>query len=529
MKRFKLLYLPILIFIFTLILTGCDGSNPIDTIQVENHSEEEPIVFVVGEFSFEDLNLIIKYENGESKLVSITEEMINKNDLIKLYKLGKNEVEVIYERHKTSLYIYGTKKQFKDLSLNDVTMTYTGEEIKVMVEGNIPDTAQIVYPQGNVYKNVGTYVTKAIVFENGYEVLELSATITINKAKYDMSSIEFNSAEYTYDGSGKMLTVVGNLPQGVSVSYYVDGQPVSKIIESGVYEVTAVFTGDGKNYEAIENKTATLTIKKAIHNMDGISLEGAEFEYDGYPHQLTLTNESLLPSGVKAIYKNNKHTDAGTYEVVVEFELYDSKNYEAIEPLTAIMKITKAEFDLSEYYALGQKVKYEEGMTFETILNQEVPDFVKVSYEYYPTEVKGNWLMLDIDATLGHWYRIDDYISVGKGTVISFYVANKTNITLEVLNDVNNFDIQVENGVATITCLNEDGLKSIVSSDPTNESMKLTINVTACDSIFHNENEPLPSDVLPSLRGEYIVVVKMVVEDNNYYGEKESTALLIIE
>ena len=96
-------------------------------------------------------------------------------------------------------------------------------------------------------------------------------------------------------------------------------------------------------------------------------------------------------------------------------------------------------------------------------------------------------------------------------------------------NDVNNFDIQVENGVATITCLNDDGLKSIVSSDPTNESMSLTINVTVCDLIFHNENEPLPSDVLPSLRGEYIVVVKMVVEDKNYCGEKESTALLIIE
>lgn len=529
MKRFKLLYLLILIFILTMILTGCEGSNPIDYIQVENHNEEEPILFVVGEFSFENLNLIVKYENGESKLASITEDMINKNDLIKLYKLGKNEVEVIYERHKTSMCVYGTKKQFKDLYLNDVTMTYTGEEIKVMVEGNIPDTAQIVYPQGNVYKNVGTYVTKAIIFENGYEVLELTANVIINKAKYDMSSVEFNSAEYTYDGKQKMLTIVGNLPAGVSVSYYVDGLPTTGITECGVYEVTAVFTGDGKNYEAIEDKKATITIKKATHNLDGIRLENAEFEYDGYPHQLTLINESLLPSGVKAVYKNNKHTDAGTYEVVVEFELYDEKNYEAIEPLTAIMKILKAEYDLSEFYALGQKVKYEEGMTYEAILNQEVPDFVKVLYEYYPTRVKGNWSMLNIDATSGHWYKIDDYISVGKGTVITFDVVNQTNITLDVLNDINNFDVQVENGVATITCLNDDGLRSIVCSDPSNESMRMNINVFLCDLIFHNENEPLPSDVLPSSKGEYIVVVKMIVEDNNYYGEKELTALLIIE
>jgi hypothetical protein len=59
--------------------------------------------------------------------------------------------------------------------------------------------------------------------------------------------------------------------------------------------------------------------------------------------------------------------------------------------------------------------------------------------------------------------------------------------------------------------------------------MRMTINVFLCDLIFHNENEPLPNDVLPSSKGEYIVVAKLVVEDNNYYGEKELIAFLIIE
>ena len=67
---------------------------------------------------------------------------------------------------------------------------------------------------------------------------------------------------------------------------------------------------------------------------------------------------------------------------------------------------------------------------------------------------------------------------------------------------------------------------------PSSGSFSTTLFITLiflCDLIFHNENEPLPSDVLPSSKGEYIVVVKMIVEDNNYYGEKELTALLIIE
>ena len=211
-------YILIVVSVLFLFLTGCNGANPVVSIEVEMQNEENPISFVVGEFSFDDLNLIVSYENGETKVVSITEDMINKDDLIKLYRLGKNEIEIIYGRHKTSIFVYGTYKQFTDIYLNDVVMTYTGEEIKVEVEGNIPDTAQVIYPQGNVYKNVGTYVTKAVIFENGFEVLELTANVVINKAEYDMSSVEFDDAVYTYDGKDKMIFVQGDLPEGVSVS-----------------------------------------------------------------------------------------------------------------------------------------------------------------------------------------------------------------------------------------------------------------------------------------------------------------------
>ena len=528
-KKNILKYILIAFSAVVLFLTGCEGANPVKSITIENQNVEEPITFVVGEFSFDDVKLVVSYENGETKVVSINESMINKDDLIKLYKLGNNEIEVIYERQKTTMYVYGTYKKFTDLYLNDVEMTYTGEEIRVEVEGNIPDTAQIIYPQGNVYKNVGTYVTKAIVFENGYEVLELTANVTINKATYDMSSIEFNSTSYTYDGKNKMLSIIGNLPEGVTVSYYINDLVTTGVTNSGEYEVKAVFSGDGKNYEPIDDMVATLTINKASHNMDGIRFEDVEFVYDSNPHEIKITNEVLLPSGVQVVYKNNKQTDAGTYEAVVEFELDDPNNYEAIEPMKAILKINKAEYDLSEYYLVSQKVKYDREVEFELSFNQELPNFISVQYQFFPQLVKGNWSTLNIDATSGHWYRIDDYISVGKGTKITIEVFNRTEIALEVVNDVNNFDISVENGIATITCLNEDGLKSIQAFVPSDESNSITYNVTMCDLIFHNEEEPLPSDVLPSLRGEYIVFAKLTVEDKNYSGEKELIAILIIE
>lgn len=515
------------VFVF---LTSCKGANPIVSIQVNNQSEEAPITFVVGEFSFEGLSLAVNYENGETKQVSVTEEMINKDDLIKLYKLGKNEIEVIYEREKTSMFVYGTYKQFTDLYLNDVTMTYTGDEIKVEVEGNVPDTAKIIYPQGNTYKNVGTYVTKAVVFENGYEVLELSANVVITKATYDMSLISFTDAEYTYDGRDKMIVVQGKLPAGVSVTYSIDGLTTTGISECGKYEVTASFKGDYKNYEVIEDKKATLTINKAVHNMDGIRLEDAEFEYDGTEHVVKLTNEVLLPNGVSAKYTNNRQTEAGVYEVMVEFIVEDETNYEAIEPLTATLTINKAQYDLSNYYLLSIKEKYDASKTHQAQLNSDVLEFIKVEYNYYVNNSKGSWNELTIDTTNGYWYKKgSSCILVGKGTVIKLNTDEYTTVTLEALNDVNNFEISVDDGVTTITCLEDDGLKLITVTNSLDQAQSRYIDVTTCDLIFFNENEALPKDVLPSLKGEYIVVARLVVEDNNYYGEKELTAFMIIE
>lgn len=522
-----------LLISFTLLflgLAGCDNSNQIMSIYVENQSQENPINFVVGEFSFDNLFLVVNYESGETTKVSISEEMVSDDDIIKLYKLGKNEIELTYERKKTTMYVYGTYKQFIDLTLNDVTRVYNGEEFKVEVEGNIPKTAQVVYPNGNTYKNVGTYETKAIVFENGFEVLELAATVVIEKATYDMSGIEFADIEYTYDGREKMLYIQGELPDGVSVSYFINGNATAGMVNCGSYEVVAVFDGDARNYELIDEQKATLTINKAKHNMEGIRLDNAEFEYNDCEYELILKNESLIPQGVEVIYKNNKHTDAGIYEVVAEFVIDDPLNYETIEPLTAMMKIKKAEYDFGDLAIISEKVHYEPGKTYQLSFNQEFPEFINYEYFYYPKTQKGVWSALQIDATDGYWYCDNQgYLCVGAGTVITLEVGTKTLVSLNGATDINNFDVEINEGIATITCVNADKLTSIVYADPSDELVASTIDVTLCDMIFHNEKEPLESGILPSLKGEYLVVVKLVVEYNNYYGEKELTAFLIIE
>jgi len=71
-----------------------------------------------------------------------------------------------------------------------------------------------------------------------------------------MSGVGFTDKTVTYSGTEQNITITGNLPNGVSVSYTGNGKK-----EIGSYTITASFKGDDKNYYPIDDKTAVLTIK----------------------------------------------------------------------------------------------------------------------------------------------------------------------------------------------------------------------------------------------------------------------------
>lgn len=80
----------------------------------------------------------------------------------------------------------------------------------------------------------------------------------IAKADYDMTHVSMEDLTVSYDGKAHSITINGDLPEGVSVSYESNNK-----VDSGKYTVTASFTGDELNHNAIAAMTATLTIEKA--------------------------------------------------------------------------------------------------------------------------------------------------------------------------------------------------------------------------------------------------------------------------
>ncbi|WP_293892831.1 MULTISPECIES: YDG domain-containing protein [unclassified Sphaerochaeta] len=102
-------------------------------------------------------------------------------------------------------------------------------------------------------------VTATATGANYQGTKDSTATTAVAKATYAMGEVTFSNYAMAYDGDPKSIQITGTLPSGVSVSYSGNGQT-----NAGTYTVTAHFTGDSTNYETIPNKTATLTIAKAV-------------------------------------------------------------------------------------------------------------------------------------------------------------------------------------------------------------------------------------------------------------------------
>ena len=202
------------------------------------------------------------------------------------------------------------------------------------------------------------------------------------KKEYDMSSVKFASATFTYDGNAHNIFISGELPKGVSVSYTGNGK-----VDAGTYTVTAHFNGDDK-HQAIPDMTAKLTINKAVYQLSGVKFESKTFTYDGKQHSITATG---IPNGVTASYVDNTRTEVGSNKATVTFGLSEvlNKNYSSISPSTLSATITikgeepnpteKPSYDMSGVIFKGETFTYD-GSEHSIFISGKLPTGVSVTY-----------------------------------------------------------------------------------------------------------------------------------------------------
>ncbi len=377
--------LPFILFLFIVTLcfsmVSCNGSG----------TEDEPDVSGI---TFEDCTFVY---DGSEKTIEISGPV--PDGVSVQYTDNKKTDAGIYTA--TARLYDGSGKQLKELtatltinkavydmsgvSLPDVTYTYSGSQFTPYIEGALPSGVTVRYNVSGQIQNAGSYVVRAIFTGNpNYEnIPDMTATYTVTKATYDMSGVSFPDASITYRGEEIIPGLQGTLPEGVSVEFVSNPGVIEK---AGVYEVTASFSGDSENYEAIPNMTATYTITKATYDMSGVSFPDASITYRG--EEILPEIRGTLPEGVSVEFVSDPGVikEMGRYTVTAHFT-GDSENYEAIPDMTATYIISQIGHDTLGVSLPDRSFLYT-GEVIEPALTGTLPDGITATVTSDPAEIK---------------------------------------------------------------------------------------------------------------------------------------------
>ncbi len=296
---------------------------------------------------------------------------INAKEYTVFYKvIGDSEHLDILDQSVT-VTINKANYNMENVTFSNSSKEYNGNAQSLEITGELPTGVTVNYSSDTDCTNVGSHIITASFTgdSNHNEIENMTATLTITKATYDMSNVHFENATKEYTGDAQSIEITGTLPAGVSVSYEGNGTNV------GSYPITAIFSGDA-NHFAIPNMTATLTITKATYDMSNVHFENATKEYDGGVKSIYITG--TLPTGVSVTYENNDKTNVGDYEVIAKFSV--DANHNEIENMTATLTITKASYDMSSVHFDDLTITYD-GDAHSITITGTLPTGVSVEYD----------------------------------------------------------------------------------------------------------------------------------------------------
>lgn len=267
------------------------------------------------------------------------------------------------------------------ITLSDATFSYDGTEKTVEISGELPTGVYVQYTD-NKKTDAGVYtVTARLVDGDGIVLKTMTATLTINKAVYDMSGVSLPDVTHAYNGTEDTPSIVGTLPEGVSVSYQTSGV----IKNAGTYTVMATFVGN-PNYEDIPYMTATYTVTKATYDMSGISFVDVDLTYTG--REVIPNIVGTLPEGVSVSITSDPGVikDLGTYTVTAHFS-GDEQNYNPIPDMTATYTVSEIGHDELGVSLPDRSFSYT-GAVIEPVLLGTLPEGITAVISSSPAVIR---------------------------------------------------------------------------------------------------------------------------------------------
>ena len=178
-----------------------------------------------------------------------------------------------------------------------------------------------------------------------YDGFEERISITVEKAKFDMSGARWENTSAVYDGKPHAPSLVG-LPSGITVKGYdIDGA-----IRAGEYTFKAIFEYDEDNYEPPEVISCELIIRKQTVDIPKPEI----FKYNGKAHKFLDT----------ALYEIERQEIINAGEYTLKASLLDRDNYEffgggsecqisvTVEPIELSISIPQVELYLFDSFSM---------------------------------------------------------------------------------------------------------------------------------------------------------------------------------
>lgn len=383
-------------------LSACSLSNIANVMFGSDNN-----VITVGQIDFSNYHLDIEYKNGDTEEIPVTESMIDKNDIFKLYKVGTHDITFYYDNfYTTATFIVETNHFSDDIKFvtNDkyqgediFIQKYDGKAHSLALTQNVPVGTQIIYPDGNSFtdsKNT-PYVVRAILVKDGYVSKEITGKLLIVVNEFPeeyFNQIVFDDVTVPYDGKEHSITIE-ELPNELEAEYKIydsTGRKVDKAVDAGVYNVYVTFTSKNHNYtipDSQKTRTAKLTIGQTVINCSSVTLEPIVKDYDGF--SVDILPLGFIPNNVSynVVVKDENGdvvanpVNAGEYSVQVNFTT-DSDHTVSPESLTTTLTINKKVVDLSGLEYGLEEVKFDGCNKRYSLLDNQLPNYVNANFTY---------------------------------------------------------------------------------------------------------------------------------------------------
>ena len=376
--------------------------------KIEITKDPDKVKYIEGtDFVPTGMEVKATFNDGTSETVAVGDLNFDKTKL----ELGDGSVRVSYE--------FGGKTAYADLNVTVAAKQIVSIEITTAPDKTVYDAFTRFDAKGMVVTATYDNNTKAVITDytvENTEALTVDVTevvisangkksgvaITVNPIDHDMSGVTFESKTFAYDGKAHGIAISGTLPEGVTVSYSVNGETVDGVAltDIDIYEITAEFTVTDPNYNPIQSMTATLTISELeVFDTDGLGIDiDANVVYNGLSRTPQLVGDirdangeivDLVNAGIGYEIRITRNGDtvegifrSGSYIVTVIFN-HNVAGYAQIENLNFNVTVGKADLTLTvtdKEIFYGQDAP-EFGYTLDGFLGNDTIDNVAITGE----------------------------------------------------------------------------------------------------------------------------------------------------